>query len=416
MIFFFRSSGLSFIARSKGSFLLCLVVLLLSCLFLSLPARAGELPKFFTYLKAVDPTIIQEMRYFGSHNFLGRPVKGYEAAECILTLPAAKALKKVQNRLRPKGLSLKVYDCYRPQRAVNDFVSWSKKPNDTKTKAEFYPTLKKSKLFGLGYIARRSTHSRGSTVDLTIVPLPPKDQPSHDMKTQAACYGPYQKRFADNSLDFGTGYDCFHEKSHTRSNVGVNANQNRELLVREMAAVGFENYRKEWWHFSLKNEPYRRKHFDFPITPYKGEVSASQLVERKEKTDKSVDRAGPEAQLVEQPPVEETIKTPDEQDTLRVICVSSDDVLNVRETAHHKAKRVAALPSDAVGIVVQQCVGKISLKAWHELDAIGRKTIASPWCQISSYRLSIGGDPIEVLGWVSGAFIVGDYAHRVCLR
>lgn len=416
MIFSFRSSEQFFIALSKCSFLLCLAVLLLSCLFLSLPVRAGELPKFFTYLKAVDPTIIQEMRYFGSHNFLGRPVKGYKAAECILTLPAAKALKKVQDRLRPKGLSLKVYDCYRPQRAVNDFVSWSKKPKDTKTKSEFYPTLKKSRLFGLGYIARRSTHSRGSTVDLSIVALPLKDQPKHDMSNQAACYGPLQKRFADNSLDFGTGYDCFHEKSHTRSNVGVTANKNRDLLVREMAAVGFENYRKEWWHFSLKNEPYRRKHFDFPITPYKGEISASQLVKREEKTDKSSDRSEPRVQVVEEAPLEEPIRVVDEEDTLRVICVSSDDVLNVRESAHHKAKIVAALPSDAVGIIVQQCTGKISLKVWHELDAIGRKTIASPWCQISSYRLSIGGEPIEVLGWVSGAFIVGDYAHRVCLK
>lgn len=416
MIFSFRSSGQFFIARSKCSFLLCLVVLLLSDLFLSLPVRAGELPKFFTYLKAVDPTIIQEMRYFGSHNFLGRPVKGYQAAECILTLPAANALKKVQDRLRPKGLSLKVYDCYRPQRAVNDFVSWSKKPKDIKTKSEFYPTLKKSRLFGLGYIARRSTHSRGSTVDLAIVPLPPKDQPKHDMSNQAACYGPLQKRFADNSLDFGTGYDCFHEKSHTRSNVGVAANKNRELLVREMAAVGFENYRKEWWHFSLKNEPYRRKHFDFPITPYKGEIAASQLVKREKKTDKSSDRAGLRVKIVEQAPVEEPMKVLDEKDTLRVICVSSDDVLNVRETAHHKAKIVAALPSDAVGIIVHQCTGKISLKAWHELDAIGRKTISSPWCQISSYRLVVGGDPIETLGWVSGAFIAGNYAYRACLR
>ena len=384
--------------------------------FTSSSAIAGELPKFFTYLKAVDPSIIQEMRYYGSHNFLGRPVEGYKAAECILTLPAAKALKKVQARLKPKGLSLKVYDCYRPQRAVNDFVAWSKKPRDTKTKAEFYPTLKKSKLFGLGYIARRSSHSRGSTVDLSIVPLPPKAQPRHDMQSQAACYGPVQKRFADNSLDFGTGYDCFHEKSHTRSNVGVIANKNRELLVREMAAVGFENYRKEWWHFSLKNEPYRRKHFDFPITPFTGEVGASRLTTAKKKTDQSLDREGARVATGDEAPLKKVETAWKEETTLRVVCVAENDVLNVREAAHHKAKIVAALPSDAVGIVIQECRGEISLKAWHGLESIGRKTYAAPWCRISTYKLSLDDEVIQALGWVSGAFLAGDYTHRVCLK
>lgn len=233
-------------------------------------AMAGEkgLPPFFTYLKAVDDTILQEMRYFGRHNFLGRPVKGYEAAECILTKRAALALHSVQKRLLKRGLSLKVYDCYRPQRAVDDFVTWSKN-NDKKAKPEFYPTLRKGRLFALGYIARRSGHSRGSTVDLTIVPLPADKQPNYSPDRQVACFADAEARFADNSLDFGTGYDCFHELSHTKNpRIGEIARRNRALLVTEMKRVGFDNYSKEWWHFTLKNEPYKKRHFDFPIRPF----------------------------------------------------------------------------------------------------------------------------------------------------
>lgn len=421
-------------AFQNGSFQNCVVSLLSGgalfsfllsiffVLFLLTPVRAGELPKFFTYLKAVDPSILQEMRYYGSHNFLGRRVKGYKAAECILTMPAARALKKVQKRLRPKGLSLKVYDCYRPQRAVNDFIAWAKKPTDIKTKAEFYPTLKKSKLFGLGYIARRSTHSRGSTVDLTIVPLPPKTQPEHNPSKQTACFEEVDSRYKDNSLDFGTGYDCFHEKSHTKSRVVLDARKNRDLLVREMAAAGFENYRKEWWHFSLKNEPYRRKHFDFPITPYKGKVSS--VVSPQSKTDTQI--------KVDEVPVQDTsvkdeeksalsdnpeivsLKKDKKNKALRVVCVASDDVLNVREAAHHKAKLVAALPFDAVEIQYKECLGEIPLKEWHGLDAIGRRTMASPWCHILSYKLTSDDTAIKAEGWVLGAFVVGEFKSRPC--
>ena len=384
------------------SFIFAFVFLVLT------PARASDLPKFFTYLKAVDPSILQEIRYYGSHNFLGRPVKGYRAAECILTIQAARALKRVQQRLRPKGLSLKVYDCYRPQRAVNDFIAWAKKPNDQKTKEEFYPTLKKSRLFGLGYIARRSTHSRGSTVDLTIVPLPPKEQPKHDFSKQRACFEDVDERFADNSLDFGTGYDCFHKKSHTKSPVVFDARKNRDLLVREMAAVGFENYRKEWWHFSLKNEPYKRTHFDFPITPYKPDDLTLNSSESKKdiftKSDK--ENYEPRVQVMDQKDVK--------AEYLRVVCVASDDVLNVRRSAHHKAQIIAALPSDAVDIAYRDCLGDFPLKEWHGLDAIARKTVPAPWCYILSYKLQSGGSSIEAKGWVSGAFVAGDFQHRLC--
>ena len=135
------------------------------------PASAGfALPRGLVYLREVDPSIVQDIRYAGSHNFVGRPVKGYLAAECILSVPAANALKEVQRMLATRKLSLIVWDCYRPKRAVDDFLQWSRDPARTEMKAEFYPRTDKRKLFELGYLAVRSAHSRGSTVDLGVVP------------------------------------------------------------------------------------------------------------------------------------------------------------------------------------------------------------------------------------------------------
>jgi zinc D-Ala-D-Ala dipeptidase len=244
------------------------------------PASAQtRLPRGFTYLRDVDGTIVQEIRYCGFHNFLGRPVKGYGADECILTKPAAEALKLVQARLMPEGLSLKVYDCYRPTQAVADFVQWAGKLHDVATKAEFYPDIDKKNLFSLGYIATHSKHSRGSTVDLTIVPLEPRrpDNPQPDyLPGQTALQACHDKqRFPDSSLDFGTGYDCFHEFSHTRHPaITGRARDNRTRLVKLMTDVGFQNYAREWWHFELKNEPFSIG-FDFSITAHPSRPEAS---------------------------------------------------------------------------------------------------------------------------------------------
>src|ERR1700688_757541 len=156
-------------------------------MMLSAPALAGSvLPKDFVYLRDIDPTIVQDIRYAGSHNFVGRPIRGYLAAECILSVSAANALETVQRKLTEKKLSLIVWDCYRPERAVEDFLQWSKDPTHFEMKAEFYPRTDKEKLFALGYLARRSAHSRGSTVDLGLVPsgfsaAPPPD-PSQPLK------------------------------------------------------------------------------------------------------------------------------------------------------------------------------------------------------------------------------------------
>src|SRR3954464_3617506 len=141
-------------------------------MLLPAPAVAGSaLPGGLVYLRDVDPTIVQDIRYAGSHNFVGRPIRGYLAAECILSEPAAKALQTVQRNLAEKKLSLIVWDCYRPKRAVDDFVQWSKDPTRSEMKTEFFPRTDKKQLFALGFLAKPSAHSRGSTVDLGIVPI-----------------------------------------------------------------------------------------------------------------------------------------------------------------------------------------------------------------------------------------------------
>ncbi len=225
------------------------------------PARAEPLPAGFVYLRDVDASIVQEMRYAGPDNFVGRPVDGYEAGECILLKAAAEGLKKAQALLKPNGLSLKVYDCYRPARAVAHFGRWAEDAGDQKTKAIHYPRIDKSKLFGLGWIARVSGHSRGGSVDLTIVPLgavplgaaplgavPLGAVPRPPVGEARACTAPFDR--AAGTLDFGTAYDCFDEHSTTaHPAVKGEAARNRARLLAVMTAAGFRNYAKEWWHF-----------------------------------------------------------------------------------------------------------------------------------------------------------------------
>jgi D-alanyl-D-alanine dipeptidase len=226
-----------------------------------------NLTEGFVDVKEVIPSIVLDIRYYTSHNFIGEPIDGYKADKCILTKEAAGALKKVQNELRASSLSLKVYDCYRPQRAVNHFVKWAKDISDTRMKKEFYPTIDKKNLFKDGFIASKSGHSRGSTVDLTIVPIPIPKQEQYTVGQQLReCYLPAKKRFKDNSIDMGTGFDCFHELSHTETKqIGAKQQANRQLLKEIMTKYGFKNYSKEWWHYTLKNEPFPKTYFDFVI-------------------------------------------------------------------------------------------------------------------------------------------------------
>src|SRR5947207_6882050 len=183
--------------------------LILMAMMLPAPALSSSpLPKGFVYLREIDPTIVQDIRYAGSHNFVGRPIRGYLAAECILSEPAANALATVQRMLAERKLSLIVWDCYRPKRAVDDFLRWSKDPAHSEMKAEFYPRTDKENLFALGYLARRSAHSRGSTVDVAIVPAALSSAPPNPSQSLKACTSPKGERFEDGTLDFGTGYDC----------------------------------------------------------------------------------------------------------------------------------------------------------------------------------------------------------------
>ncbi len=213
------------------------------------------------------PDVELDIRYATAHNFIGRPIQGYEAPKCLLTPRAAAALASVQAGLRRSGLSLKLYDCYRPQRAVDDFVAWAEDLDDQRMKPEFYPHVDKASLFSDGYIASRSGHSRGSTLDLTIVPVPTPAQPDDaaDAPLQS-CENPASARFADNSLDMGTGFDCFSPLSRTLNpTIAGAAMENRLQLKSVMAEQGFRNYAEEWWHYTLVDEPYPETYFDVPV-------------------------------------------------------------------------------------------------------------------------------------------------------
>ncbi|RFU84994.1 D-alanyl-D-alanine dipeptidase [Streptomyces triticagri] len=235
------------------------------------PAQARHEPKApeeFVALRDVDPTILEEIRYPTKHNFVGDRIDGYRQRMCILTRPAAEALHRAQQRLLRKGYSFKVYDCYRPQRAVDHFVRWAEDLGDERMKTEFYPQVDKSRLFEDGYIAEQSGHSRGSTVDLTIVRLPAKPtRPYRPGEPLVPCYAPQDERFPDNSLDMGTGYDCFDTRSHTDDpRVTHEQRANRDLLRDALSEEGFENLPEEWWHFTHKPELFPDTYFDFPVS------------------------------------------------------------------------------------------------------------------------------------------------------
>jgi D-alanyl-D-alanine dipeptidase len=242
------------------------IILVLILTALSVPALAASaLPKGFVYLRDVDPTIVQDIRYAGAHNFVGRPIKGYAASECILSAPAARALEKVQTVLAARQLALIVWDCYRPTRAVADFWRWSQDKGHTEMKAEFYPHVDKANLFALGYLAPQSHHSRGGTVDVGLVPLGFSAPPAAAQPLKA-CTAPKGERFEDGTIDLGSGYDCLDPLASTSNpNAGKAALQNRQMLRSAMRAAGFRSYYREWWHFELVSEPFQHG-FDFEIS------------------------------------------------------------------------------------------------------------------------------------------------------
>jgi zinc D-Ala-D-Ala dipeptidase len=230
-------------------------------------AKGAELPAGFVYLSEAAPTIRQDIRYAGNHNFTGGPVNGYQANECILTVRAADALQHVQTELSAKNLSLIVWDCYRPLRAVRHFIDWSRSQQRPLMKAEFFPRTNKNEFFARGYLSSHSAHSRGSTVDLGIVPSAVRAAPAFDAATPLVpCTAPKGVRFDDGTIDFGTGYDCLDELARTdNSDINKEAHSNRNLLRHIMKQHGFRPYSQEWWHFTLSDDPSPGRSFDFPI-------------------------------------------------------------------------------------------------------------------------------------------------------
>jgi len=228
-------------------------------------ALAGPLPADFVYLRDIDPTIQQDIRYAGVNNFVGRRLAGYEAAECVVKRPVGLALREVQRDLASRQLSLKMLDCYRPQRAVNDIVAWAREGNETQAQRRYNPSFSKTELFRLGYVAIRSGHSTGAAVDLTLVDLRAGKGPSFDpRRAYADCTAAEALRAPEASVDMGTGYDCSDAKAHTASRaITPQQRRWRETLISAMQRAGFKNYRLEWWHFSLPG--IARAAYDFPI-------------------------------------------------------------------------------------------------------------------------------------------------------
>ena len=203
----------------------------------------AQIPKNFSYLQEKIPNIKLEIRYYEENNFIGTTIDGYLAPKAILTTKATLALTKVQKELNRFDLGLKVFDAYRPQKAVDHFVRWGRDLGDVKMKSIYYPDVQKKHLFRDGYIAKKSGHSRGSTVDLTII----------DLKSEV-------------ELDMGSFFDFFGEPSWVKyKEITAQQRANRMLLHNIMLKHGFKSYAEEWWHFTLKNEPYKKTYFDFNV-------------------------------------------------------------------------------------------------------------------------------------------------------
>ena len=210
-------------------------------IFLFFLISFSQLNNDFIDIKEYIPSIVIDLKYASNDNFTGHIVNGYESPKCLLTIEAARSLRYIQTILNKFGYSLKIYDAYRPQRSVNHFINWSKNLSDTINKRYYYPNLAKSILFKLGYIASKSSHSRGSTVDLTLVDIT-----------------------SGKEVDMGSPYDFFGlESSHDYKNISNTQKNNRKFLLDIMTKNGFSSYSKEWWHYTFIDEPFPTTYFYF---------------------------------------------------------------------------------------------------------------------------------------------------------
>jgi zinc D-Ala-D-Ala dipeptidase len=235
-------------------------------LFFTSRADGSGLPLGFVYLHDVAPDIVQDIRYASLDNFTGAKVPGYKAGECILKEPVAEALRRVQAELDRQSLGLKVYDCYRPARATRAFMKWMDAKSASGATKRYHPRIDKKSLRALGYISARSSHSRGVAVDATLVRLPTPNQQAFDpAATYSDCTAAASDRSPDNSIDMGTGFDCFDVMSHAGFVLSPMYGSPRNLLRDVMRRHGFENYRREWWHFTFMIESTRGPALDFVI-------------------------------------------------------------------------------------------------------------------------------------------------------
>lgn len=215
----------------------------LACLAL-LSAVTAQVPEDFGYIVNEIPDIALEIRYASKENFMGRVVNGYESPKVVLTKKALSALKRAQTEFKQLGYGIKVFDAYRPQRAVDDFMQWIKAENDTLMKHEYYPQLDKKKLVPQGYIAKKSGHSRGSTLDLTLIYLDGENK--------------------GQEVDMGGEWDYFGKRSnYDFPEISLKQKENRALLQKIMIKYGFLPYAEEWWHFTIAEEPFPNTYFDF---------------------------------------------------------------------------------------------------------------------------------------------------------
>ena len=227
----------------KRAFCLAAVMALFCVVLAHQAPQRDSLPQGFVYVSEVIPDVLLDIRYYSAYNFVGARVEGYLAPVAILTFEAAQALKGVSEELRTQGYLLKIYDAYRPQKAVDHFVRWAEALSDTIYRRAFYPDLDKSVLFDLGYISERSGHSRGSVVDLTIVEIA-----------------------TGKEVDMGAPFDFFGSVSgHGTPLITAEQTANREVLKNAMIHHGFSPYSKEWWHYNFSGEPFPNTYFDFDV-------------------------------------------------------------------------------------------------------------------------------------------------------
>lgn len=261
-----RTKSHSTKAKQRRTFMAYFII----CTFLLsliISSSSNSLPDGFVYVRDLIPDIQISLRYASDENFQGHIVNGYLANVSILTRAATLALKEVQTKAKSQGFELVIYDGYRPQKSVNQFVNWSESVNINETKKSFYyPRVNRNETFQLGYIAKKSGHTRGSTIDLTII--------SSGKRVQNPL-NPIQRNLSDDfsifylddgTVDMGSSFDLFDQASHTNSTLVNGTHHKRRMYLKNlMDQAGFDNYANEWWHYTLRNEPFPDTYFDFDI-------------------------------------------------------------------------------------------------------------------------------------------------------